>query len=148
MSSMSSGARAPQPSSAALSPVRLRAVAVGAATVAALVVWGIGKAAGAELNVVQAEGDPAMEVGFAAVAVSALFSALLGWGVLALLEKFAPARSLIVWTVLTSAVALLSLMPVLFSDASTGTKVVLPLAHLAVAAVVIPLMRRSAVSTR
>ncbi|MGQ4732781.1 MULTISPECIES: DUF6069 family protein [Streptomyces] len=145
---MSSGTRAAQSSTATTSPVRLRAIAVVGGTVAALVVWGIGKASGAELEVIQTKGDPAMEVGFAAVTAAALFTSLIGWGVLALLEKFAPAKSVLIWTVLASAVAVLSIFPVLSAEASDGTKAVLPLVHLAVAAVVIPLMRRSAASSR
>ncbi|WP_411081107.1 DUF6069 family protein [Streptomyces sp. cmx-18-6] len=145
---MSNETRAARTSTPPTSSVRPRAIAVVAATVAALVVWGIGKAAGADLGVVLSKGEPKTEIGFVAIAVVGLFAALVGWGVLALLEKFVPAKALLIWTVLASAVTVLSLLPVLSAEASGGAKVTLALTHVAVAAVAIPLLRRSAAPSR
>lgn len=79
-------------SSADTSTLRPRALAVVAAVVLPVIVWVIGNAAGAELEVVQKAGEDPTKVTIGAVIGFALVAALLGWGFLALLEKFAPAR--------------------------------------------------------
>lgn len=84
-------------------------------------------------------------IGLAVVLGFAVLPALLGWGALAALEHFT-GRAGAVWTVLAAGVTLLSLLPVLAEHATAGTGAALILIHLAVAAVVIPVLRRSAAS--
>ncbi|MEV0090008.1 DUF6069 family protein [Streptomyces sp. NPDC050738] len=124
---------------------RLRSLAVGAAVLTAPALWAIARAAGADLVVPQGDGKDSMTVGPAAVIATALGVSLLGWGALAQLERrTTPSRALRVWTWTAVTVLLLSLLPVLTSEAGAAAKTVLPALHLAVAAVLIPLMRRSA----
>ena len=126
------------------SQVRPRAIAVGAATVAAVLVWVLGKAFGADYEVAQGDGKDPMEVNAVLVAVFALISALLGWGLLAALEKFAPAKAATVGVVVATVVLLASYGMVFSADTSGGTKAALALVHTAVGAVLIPLLWRGA----
>jgi hypothetical protein len=72
-----------------------------------------------------------------------LIFGLLGWASLVLLEQYVP-RARTVWTVLAGGVLVLSAALVVEVHASDGTKTMLSLIHVSVAAVLIPLMRRSA----
>ncbi|MCK9929746.1 DUF6069 family protein [Frankia sp. Mgl5] len=126
--------------------LRLRAVGVGAAVVAAAIVWAIAKAADVEFLVKQGEGNAPTEVGLGIVIVMALVAALLGWGVLILLERFL-SRGTAIWTGLAVLVLLLSFAPVLSADATTGTKLSLVIMHVVVAASVIPLFHQTAPRT-
>ncbi|WP_327353937.1 DUF6069 family protein [Streptomyces sp. NBC_01304] len=125
---------------------RDRALAVGSAVAATALVWAVGRAAGAELVVPQGAGKDPMDVGIGAVLATTLGISLLGWGALALLERRLPGRALAIWTRTAAVVTLLSLLPALASQAEAGTKVVLSLLHLTVAAVLVPLVRRTAKS--
>ncbi|HWS34812.1 MAG TPA: DUF6069 family protein, partial [Actinoplanes sp.] len=66
-----------------------------------------------------------------------------GWAGLAILERFTR-HAFTAWTVLALLVLAVSFVPFLGVEASTGSKVVLALTHVAVAAVLIPGFRRSA----
>jgi len=83
------------------------------------------------------------DVGPVSVVVSALLAAVAGLGCLAVLRRITkrPAR---IWTVLASAVLVLSLSGPLGQAVGTGATVILVAMHLAVAAVLIPLGRRLA----
>jgi len=83
------------------------------------------------------------DVGPVSVVVSALLAAVAGLGCLAVLRRITkrPAR---IWTVLGSAVLVLSLSGPLGQAVGTGATVILVAMHLAVAAVLIPLGRRLA----
>jgi hypothetical protein len=71
--------------------------------------------------------------------VSALAS-LLGWGLLALLEKFT-AKARMIWTIIALVVLLLSLGgPLSGTDISTGNRIGLVVLHLVVGAVLISLL--------
>ena len=72
------------------------------------------------------------------VAFTAVFS-LLGWGVLALLERYTRNAGTI-WRILAGAVLLLSFMPIGLEQATTETKVMLAVIHTAVAAVLVPML--------
>ncbi|MET9970751.1 DUF6069 family protein [Streptomyces sp. NPDC006356] len=126
------------------STAKSRAIAVGAATVAAVLVWALGKAFGADYEVVQGEGKDPMEVNVGLVAVFALISALLGWGLLAALEKFVPAKAATIWAVVATVVLLASYGMVFSADTTGGTKTALALVHTAVGIVLIPLLWRGA----
>jgi hypothetical protein len=70
-----------------------------------------------------------------------LIGSLAGWGLLVVLERrTAQARS--IWTAITVLAVLASFSLPLFAGVSTSTKVTLAVMHVAVAAVLIPAMRR------
>ena len=123
--------------------VRRRATVVALGVVAAVVVWGIAVLLGVELTVRTGGGNAPQTVGAVAVAASSLISGLLGWALLALLER-RTARAAAIWTAVAAAVLLFSMIGPVAADAATSVKVVLVLLHLAVAAVVIPGLRRTA----
>ena len=124
--------------------LRRRALAVALAVVAAVLVWGLAALVlGIDLTVGTGSGDAKQTVGAAAVAGSSLVAGLLGWALLALLER-RTARAHTIWTAAATAVLLLSLGGPVAADADTSVKAVLVLLHLAVAAVLIPALRRTA----
>jgi hypothetical protein len=126
---------------------RTPVAAVLGATGAAVAIWVMATAAGAELTVSFGPGQPIQQVTVVNVVVAALVGSLAGWGLLALLRQFA-ANARAVWTVIAIVVALLSLGGPLSPTASTGTKVALVAMHLAVATVVIVGLRRTSVRAR
>ena len=80
-------------------------------------------------------------VGIDLVVLSALAGSLAGWGLLAILERrFTRART--IWTGIAIAVLLASLSVPLSAGTTTTSKVALAMMHLAVAAVLIPTLRR------
>ncbi len=112
------------------------------ATAAAVAIWIVATLAGAELTVSFGAGQPIQKITVVNVVVAALAGSLAGWGLLALLRRFtAKARS--VWTVTAIVAALLSLAGPLSAIASVGTKVALVAMHLAVATVLIVVLRRT-----
>ena len=126
------------------SPEARRRIYRGGAVLGALavnaVLWFLGRAVGADYQVADATGAGEM-VGLGPVVVSTAVMVLLGWGVLALLERFTQsARG--IWTVLAIAAALLSIVPIFLVEASGATQLALTVLHLAPAAVVVPMFRR------
>ena len=75
------------------------------------------------------------------VAIATAIFGLLGWGSLALLER-TTRRARGIWTALALTVTVASLVPIFLEHATAGTRVTLVLVHLAVAAVLVPLLRR------
>ena len=117
-------------------------VAVLGATAAAVAIWLVAIAAGADLTVSFGPGQPIQKITLINVVVAALVGSLAGWGLLALLRRFTPkARG--IWTVVAIIAALLSLGGPLSAIATTGTKASLVAMHLAVATVLILGLRRS-----
>ncbi|WP_433549652.1 DUF6069 family protein [Micromonospora zamorensis] len=123
------------------STLRRRALAVGAAVVACLVIWSIGALAGVDYTV-ESPGQPATVIGAGAIFMVALGAALLGWAALALLERFAPRAARPVWISLAVAVTLLSLVPLIGVEATGGAKLSLGATHVAVAVALIALLPR------
>jgi hypothetical protein len=118
------------------------ATAVLGATAAAVAIWVVATAAGADLTVSFGTGQPIQKVTVVNVVVAALVGSLAGWGLLALLRRFTTnARA--IWTVIAIIFALLSLGGPLSTISSTGTKVALVAMHLAVATVTIVGLRRT-----
>jgi len=116
--------------------------AVLGATAAAVAIWIVATLAGAELTVSFGPGQPIQKITVVNVIVTALVASLAGWGLLALLRRFATnARA--IWTAIAIIFALLSLGGPLSAIASAGTKVSLVAMHLAVATVVIAGLRRT-----
>jgi len=123
-------------------PRRARALAVIAATLAALAVWVItDPLLGIDLTGTTRPGSQQLQpITPALVAGASLAVALAGWALLALLERFT-ARARTIWTAVALLVALLSLAGPLSILASTEANVLaLALMHLAVAAVLIPML--------
>ncbi len=120
---------------------RNRILGVAGATLAAVAVWAIEvPLLGIRLETQFGNAAP-QGVGIAAVVVSSLAGSLAGWGLLALLERrFARARA--IWTGIAIAVLLASFSLPLSAGTTTSTKVALAMMHLAVAAVLIPTLRR------
>ena len=116
--------------------------AVLGATAAAVAIWAVATAAGADLTVSFGPGQPIQKVTVVNVVVAALVGSLAGWGLLALLRRFT-ANARAIWTVIAIVFALFSLGGPLSTTASTGTKVALVAMHLAVATVVIVGLRRT-----
>ncbi|HTF49222.1 MAG TPA: DUF6069 family protein [Pseudonocardia sp.] len=117
-----------------------RATAVVGATALNGLLWGVSSALGADFVLTDSTGTGIVTLP-AALIFTALFG-LLGWGTLALLERFtrhAPA----IWTALAIAVTLLSIVPIFLEGATSATRAALTVLHLAVAAVLVPLFRRT-----
>ena len=117
-------------------------VAVLGATAAAVAIWIVAIAAGADLTVSFGPGQPIQKITVVNVVVAVLVGSLAGWGLLALLRRFT-AKARAVWTVIAIVAALLSLAGPLSTISSAGTKVSLVAMHLVVATVTIVGLRRT-----
>lgn len=122
-------------------PTRRRAAALVGAAVASATVWAVAvPLLGVDLAVWQ--GGPAPQpVGLVMVLAASLVAGLLGWALLALLEKFT-SRGRAIWTAVAVVVAVLSLAAPLTSAASPGAALALALMHVVVAAVAVPALRQ------
>jgi hypothetical protein len=119
---------------------RIRAMAVMGAGIAAAVIWAIAvPLLGVHLLVRFGTSAP-QSVGIDYVIGATVIGSLVGWGLLALLER-RTARARSIWTVVAALAVLVSVSLPLSVGVSASTKVTLGLMHLAVAAVVIPAMR-------
>jgi hypothetical protein len=118
-----------------------RVLTVTVAATAALVLWAVAALLpGVDLTV--RVGGRVQPVGPVAVAASGLVAGLLAWALLAVLERLLtrPGRT---WTVLAVVALVLSLAGPLGSGVGTANRLVLAAMHLAVAAVLIPGLRRT-----
>jgi Family of unknown function (DUF6069) len=122
---------------------RTRALAAAGGALAAVAVW-IAEVplAGISLGIRFGSGQ-AQTVGIGPVIGISLAASLLGWLVLALLDRRSP-RSRTVWTGAALAVLAVSLALPLIAATTTAAAAGLIAMHLAVAAAVIPLMGRTA----
>ena len=120
---------------------RIRFLAVLGATAAASGVWVLAEALGVDLAVQRRPGS-IEPVGPAAVLLSSLVAALAGWAALAVLEHVV-ARARTAWTGLALLVLVASMVGPLAGGTSTAAKAALAGMHLAVAAVLVPALRRS-----
>ncbi len=121
---------------------RARAIGVASAAIAALAVWAVTvPLLGVDLLVRPGGGTP-QTVGPGTVAAASLIASLLGWALLTLLERRTD-RARAVWTGLAVVVLLLSLGGPLTGGTTVSATAALTLMHLAVAAVLIPTLRRS-----
>lgn len=137
MTSYNAISTAPTPLGASW-PARIGRLAGVAGTVlVTLLVWLLGRLAGADYLL----DDPVQPVVITAGATAAvtLVVALLGWGALALLERVTRYAARI-WTGLAVTVLVLSMVPIFFVVATPATMAALYAVHLAVA-VLIPALR-------
>lgn len=109
-----------------------------AGVAAALMVWVL--AVGVETPRTPAVGGAPSPLTAPEVLVAALVAGLVGWAALAVLERLT-VRAVSVWRTLATTVFLLSLGgPLTGDDVSIASRVALVVMHVAVAAVVIPLL--------
>lgn len=125
---------------------RPRLLAVVGAVAGAAAVFLIGKAGGAALAVDQNDGKGLVDITIGNVIGFAAGAALLGWALLAVLEKVAPAKSKKIWTIVATVVLVISLGLPFGVETTSGTKITLALTHLTVGLVVILGLRRNAKS--
>ena len=121
---------------------QMRALAIGAAIVANVAILIVGWLAMGDFPTVTQGGDD-QTVGFAQVVVTTALAGLVAWGSLALLERMT-SRATAIWTAIAVVVFVLSLTGPLGSGVDASSKAVLASMHVAAAATLIPLMRRSA----
>ncbi|MFI2346581.1 DUF6069 family protein [Streptomyces sp. NPDC019443] len=123
---------------------RYRALTVLIAAAAALLVWVVAvPIVGHELLVPQSGDQKASEITAPYVLVMSLAASLAGWLLLVILERHT-ARPHAIWTVIASVTLLVSFTPLLTLELATATRIWLALMHLAVAAILIPALPRSA----
>jgi ABC-type Co2+ transport system permease subunit len=124
---------------AGTSPVFRRALVVTGAVMAATVAWVLAQLTGTILEVEMAGRSP-LTVGLPEVLIVAVVASLAGWGAVELLHRLTR-RAAAAWTVLSLAVLLASLLPIILADISAGVGAYLAAMHLAVGAVLIPGLR-------
>lgn len=124
--------------------LRSRAFAVAAAVLAAIVVWSVAvQLLGVDLTVRTTSGVGSTQtIGATSVLAVSLLASMLGWGLLAALERATP-RAGTLWTVAATVVLLLSLAGPLTAAVTTAAALSLVLLHLSLAATLIPLLRRT-----
>src|ERR1700733_1055687 len=120
---------------------RTRILGVAGAVIAAVAVWAIAvPLLGVQLLVKFGAGAP-QSVGIGFVLGASLIGSLAGWGLLVVLER-RTSQARTIWTGIAVLAVLASFSLPLFAGVSTSTKVTLAIMHVAVAAVLIPAMRR------
>lgn len=122
---------------------RNRAAGVAGAVAAALLVWVVGEPVLGHDLVIRPPEEDVMDLGAGGIAFLSLAAALLGWALLAVLERFT-ARAVLIWTIVAITVLVVSFLPLLGIEASNGSIVVLALTHVAVGAVLVPVFRQTA----
>lgn len=120
-------------------PARLATVA--AAAVLALLVWVLLDPV-AGLDLTARSGDQLQHIGPVSVLTGVLVSGAMGWGLLAILERFTR-RPKQIWTICAFIALLLSFNGPLGSGDGVTSKLVLAGFHLLVAAVLVPGFRRT-----
>jgi hypothetical protein len=127
---------------------RARLLVAAAAVLAAEALWALAELGfGLDLRAPATALSPQpADIGPVLVAVGCGAAALAAWGLLALLERLT-ARARTIWTIVAVVVLVASLgTPLLGSGVTAANRAVLELLHLAVAAVLIPALRRTAAS--
>lgn len=120
-----------------------RLAAVATAVIANAVLALLAPLLGADLEALGPDQEP-MTLTLVDFALFTAAFGLVGWGMLALAERFlGAARGRLIWTVVALLVTLVMFVPPLTAGASTATLVVLELSHVVVAAIVIPVFWRS-----
>jgi hypothetical protein len=139
-----------QPVPAAFAPAairtgRARLLAVAGAVAAAVVVWLVAVPIfGVDLMGPEGPGATTLKpIILPAVVVMSLGSSLAGWALLAVLERIT-SRARTIWTVAAVAVLAVSYSAPLFgAGVPTASRITLAVMHTVVAAVLVPLLRRS-----
>jgi hypothetical protein len=121
---------------------RTRLMAVLGATAASLVVWVVAHFGGVHLLARLSASGSAQAVGPGTVAIVTSLAGLAAWGLLALLERVTE-RAATIWITAACIALVFSLAGPLTGGVTTGAKLALACMHLATAAVLIPVLRRS-----
>jgi Family of unknown function (DUF6069) len=124
------------------SKLGLRASGVVGALTAASVWWLVAQALNIPLTVNLHNGRPPQQFGLLFLLGFALGFSVLGWLVLAVLDRHTR-RSVAIWTTMGIGLLVVSFVPIATAGASPGTKVILSCIHLSVAAALLTSMRRS-----
>lgn len=124
-----------------------RTLSVAGAVIAALAVWVIAVPILGEHLTIRFGAAAPETIGIGLVAGASLLGSLCGWGLLALLER-RTSRARAIWTGVAAIVALVSLSLPLTAGTTTSAKIALALTHVAVAAVLIPALRRTSSARR
>lgn len=119
---------------------RRRALGIVATLVVTLAVWLLGHLAGADYWITDSQGSVRIDA-LVTTQVTVVLG-LVGWGVLALLERLTRYGTTI-WTVLAAVVVVASMIPIVLVEATTATRVALAAVHLAVGAVLVPAFVRA-----
>ncbi|GAA4860250.1 DUF6069 family protein [Actinomycetospora straminea] len=112
---------------------RRRALGIVATLVVALAVWLVGHLAGADYRITDSQGSVRIDA-LVTTQVTVVLG-LVGWGVLALLERVTR-HGTAIWTVLAALVVAASMIPVFLVEATTATRIALVAVHLAVGALI------------
>jgi hypothetical protein len=128
---------------------RARPLAVVVAVLVALVVWAVAEQGfGIDLRSPANGSQASWEINPAVVGVTSGVASLAAWGLLALLERLT-AHPRTLWTAIAVLVLLISLGgPLSGTGITSANRVALALMHLSVAAVLIPLLPRTAPNSR
>jgi hypothetical protein len=121
---------------------RNRTIGAAGAVTAAVAVWVVGELVLGNDLVVRQPGKEAMDLGMGAIVFFALVSSLLGWALLAGLERVT-ARAGVVWTIVALLVLAVSFIPLIGVEATGGSKAVLAFTHVVVGVVLIPVFWRT-----
>jgi Family of unknown function (DUF6069) len=128
----------------AIRHARARALCVLAGVLTAAVAWAVEvPLLGIHLNISFGAGHMQTTIVAGQVIGASLIASLLGWLLLALLERHTP-RAPALWTGIALVVLAVSVAPPLAAATTTSAAVGLVVMHLAVAATVIPAMARTA----
>ncbi len=118
------------------------ALASGGAVLVTALLWAVAHLLGVELRVDTRTGLPALAVTLPLITASTLAASLLAIATRRQLDRFTD-RATTVWTRLALTVLLVSLVPLAYVQASAAAKATLAMMHLAVAAVLVPLLARA-----
>ncbi|MDD7938043.1 DUF6069 family protein [Actinomycetospora lutea] len=121
------------------SRAKVRGLAVVGAGAAALAGWSVGALLGADYWITDVQGTARVDI--PAAVGTTIVVALLGWALLAVLERVA-SWGRTAWTWLAVGVLAVSMTPIGLVAATASTRIGLMIAHLAVAAVLIPAFTR------
>jgi len=122
---------------------RTRLLTVGAAALATTAIWTLAVQVFGVQLLVHFGGGTAQTVGVAYVLMASLSAALVGWALLAALER-RNVHAIVLWTRVAVGVLVVSLALPLSAGTTTATRAVLVTMHVVAAAVIIWGMRRGA----
>ncbi|QFU90626.1 DUF6069 family protein [Amycolatopsis sp. YIM 10] len=119
-----------------------RAGGIAAAAIAVSLIWTLAvPVLGIDLTVTSIGAAAPQTVDLVTILIATVAVSLVGWGLLALLERRGKGR---VWTFIAAGVMVLSLASPLLAAGPVDARVTLALLHIVVGAVVIPAFRRGA----
>ncbi len=131
-------------------PHRLRSLglAAGASALVNLIIWAVARIADVALAVPETPGgDTMVELTAAPVLMSSILPVIVGFAIAVALARWVPRRAATTFTVIVVLGFVLSFVPLLTSDLSTGTAVTVGLMHPVVAAAALVFLRPLTIPT-